>query len=262
MIELMNQSGIEGYGRYFILMEICASKLQKNPDEEFTEAHCSFYLHPRLIRERLRVSQTKLESWLDLCQTLALLTWEKVEHEFYLHVPKLLESLDRDTKRARTVRAEVAPKKKIKIKIKKEDKEEDKDINTDKNVVVSPAKTTVIGSSLGAKIFETYSKAFANRYGVEPVRNAKTNSQCAQLAQRLGKDAHEVVKFYLTHNDTWYVKRQHDLGSLLQAAESMHSQWQRGQQVTTLTARNVERTQNAYDAFAHLIPKSEGGTLE
>jgi hypothetical protein len=120
------------------------------------------------------------------------------------------------------------------------------------------ASVTRVNKTPGSKIWEAYSKAFESRYQVSPVRNAKTNSQCTQLAQRLGEDALEVVKFYLSHNDTWYVKRQHDLGSMLQAAESMHSQWQRGQQVTTLSARSVERTQNTFDAFAkHLVPDAE-----
>lgn len=109
----------------------------------------------------------------------------------------------------------------------------------------------------GSEVWESYSKAFFERYGVNPVRNAKTNSQCKQLGERLGRDAHEVIAFYLAHNDAWYLKRQHDLGSLLQAAESLHTQWQRGQAVTGAQVRQFEKQSTNLD----LLEKVKRGEL-
>lgn len=104
--------------------------------------------------------------------------------------------------------------------------------------------------SLGSKIFETYSQAFQERYQVAPVRNAKTNSLCSQLAKRLGEDSHAVVRFYLAHNDGWYLKHQHDLGNLIKAAESLHTQWQRGQAVTGVQVRSFEKQSVNMDLLA------------
>jgi hypothetical protein len=103
----------------------------------------------------------------------------------------------------------------------------------------SPSKKSE--ASEGSKIWDAYSKAFERRYQVTPVRNAKTNSQCSQLAKRLGKDAIPVTQFYITHNDGWLVKTQHALGHLVMAAESYHTQWQRGQAVTSVHVRQFEK---------------------
>lgn len=106
--------------------------------------------------------------------------------------------------------------------------------------------------SEGSKIWDSYSQAYQARYQVAPIRNAKTNSQCSQLSKRLGQDAIDVVKFYLTHNDGWYLKRQHDLGSLLQAAESLHTQWQRGSAVTGAQVRQFEKQSTNMDLMAKI----------
>lgn len=94
----------------------------------------------------------------------------------------------------------------------------------------------------GVLVWNAYREAFRARYGVEPVRNAKVNGQCAQIYKRLGADAVEVVKFYLSHNDGYYLRNQHPLGGLLTGAEGLHTQWQRGTPVTAAQVRQVEKT--------------------
>jgi len=94
----------------------------------------------------------------------------------------------------------------------------------------------------GSKVWDCYRAEFLKRYGVEPVRNAKVNSQCAQLFTRLGGEAFGVVGFYLKHNDSWFLKNQHDFGSLLAKAESIYTQWLRGQAVTSAQVRDAEKT--------------------
>lgn len=93
----------------------------------------------------------------------------------------------------------------------------------------------------GAKVWERYREKFLNRYGVEPMRNAKVNAQCKQLYERLGEGGLGAIDFYLTHNDSWYLKNQHDLGSLLAKAESIFTQWQRGHAVTSAQVRDAEK---------------------
>lgn len=127
MQALMNKFGLEGYAAFFILTEICASKLEKEPDQKFTEDHLKFTFNERIVREKLRMRSTKVELFLNYCSTLDLLQFTKDQDEIIFYFPKLLESMDRDTKRARQVRGIGAPK----IKNKEEDKEEDKDKEED-----------------------------------------------------------------------------------------------------------------------------------
>jgi hypothetical protein len=104
--------------------------------------------------------------------------------------------------------------------------------------------------SLGSKIWETYSEAYEARWKFKPIRNAKSNSLCSQLAKRLGADAIEVTKFYLNHNDGWYIKNQHDLGSFVSKCEGLHTQWQRGQAITGQQVRTFEKQSVNMDLLA------------
>lgn len=98
--------------------------------------------------------------------------------------------------------------------------------------------------TLGSKIFESYADAFQNRYGVEPTRNSKVNRHCQDIGTRLGEDAIEVAKFFLAHNEGFYLRAQHPVGSFLKDAESLHTQWKRGRSITSADVRSFEKTQN------------------
>lgn len=127
MLALMNKFGLEGYAAYFILAEICGKKLEKEAEETYTEDHLKFTFNERIVREKLRMRSTKVELFLNYCATLDLLQFTKVEDEITFYFPKLLESMDRDSKRARTERADGAPKNKIKKEKKNKEEEIDKD---------------------------------------------------------------------------------------------------------------------------------------
>jgi len=103
--------------------------------------------------------------------------------------------------------------------------------------------------SLGSEIWEAYREAYKKRYQVEPVRNATTNAQCSSLAKRLGRAAIDIVQFYLTHNDGFYLKNQHPIGLCLHQAESLHTQWQRGVAVTSTQVRDFEKSQSTHNAL-------------
>lgn len=103
----------------------------------------------------------------------------------------------------------------------------------------SPEKT-----ELNRKIWDSYAQAFSERYRVQPTRNASVNAKISQLGERLGEDAITVVKFFLKHNDGFYLKKIHDIGLCLKDAESLHVQMQRGKAITSQDVRNFERTSN------------------
>lgn len=92
--------------------------------------------------------------------------------------------------------------------------------------------------------WDAYTIAYLERYGVEPVRNAKVNAQIAQLVQRLGADeAPQVAMFYVTINDSFFIRASHELGLLVSRAEGIRTQWLTGRQVNAVTARQMENTQ-------------------
>lgn len=111
-------------------------------------------------------------------------------------------------------------------------------------------------SDLNRFIWESYADAYKRRYNKDPVRNAKVNGQVKQLGQRLGKDAVEVVRFFLTHNDGFYLKKVHQIGLCLQDAESLHTQWVRGRAVTGVAVKQFEQSQHTA-TLLEMIEKGE-----
>lgn len=98
------------------------------------------------------------------------------------------------------------------------------------------------------KIWDEYFNAYRYRYGVEPVRNARVNSQVSQLRQRIGvEDAIAVVNFFLTHNDSWYLKQTHSFGVCLRDAETLRTQMLNGRAITSVDVKRVEKMQGNSD---------------
>jgi hypothetical protein len=97
---------------------------------------------------------------------------------------------------------------------------------------------------LNSKIWEAYKDAYLRRYKIEPVRNAKVNTNISQLGKRVGDDSVDLVYFYLNHNDGFYLKNLHPISLCLANAESLHSQMKRNRPVTSVDVRNFEKQQN------------------
>lgn len=124
------------------------------------------------------------------------------------------------------------------------------------------AKEKTPAQIANAATWDGYTIAYLERYGVEPVRNAKVNAQVAQLVQRLGADeAPQVAMFYVTINDSFFIRASHDLGLLVARAEGIRTQWLTGRQVNAVTARQMENTQaniNAAQQAASAIRNGGG----
>lgn len=102
-----------------------------------------------------------------------------------------------------------------------------------------------------------YKNAYFTRYGIAPVRNAKVNAQVKQLVQRLGVESGPVAEFYVLNvNDSFVVRKTHDLGTLLASAESYRTQWATGHSMTQARAQQIDSTQTnanaAHEAIAML----------
>lgn len=77
--------------------------------------------------------------------------------------------------------------------------------------------------------WESYRSAYRTRYGVDPVRNRKTNSLLCQVVDKLGEEeAPKVAKFYLTRNKPSYVSSKHAPDLLSRDAEGLRTEWATG----------------------------------
>ena len=112
------------------------------------------------------------------------------------------------------------------------------------------------------RAWDSYSAAYFDRYRVNPVRNAKVNSQIKQLVLRLGaEESPPVAAFFVSINDSFYIRSSHELGLLLAKAEGIRTQWVTGRQMNGRTARQLEDTQAninaAQEAATRLRAKGE-----
>jgi len=106
-----------------------------------------------------------------------------------------------------------------------------------------------LAKDANAATWEAYSDSYFNRYGAEPVRNAKVNGLIAQLVKRLGaEEAPHVAFYFVTINDAFYLRTLHDLGNLVAKCEAIRTQWATGKQMTGTTARQLENTQSNISA--------------
>lgn len=86
-----------------------------------------------------------------------------------------------------------------------------------------------------------YSTAYRILYGVEPIRNAKTNSMISKLIERLGENGVHVARFYLSSRDMLYTRSKHDLSLLLRDAEKFHTEWKSGRVGSAGESRRGDR---------------------
>lgn len=93
------------------------------------------------------------------------------------------------------------------------------------------------------EVWHAYSAAYFERYGTDPVRNAKINSLVKQFSQRIPRlEAPKVAAFYLRHADAFYVRKGHDFGQLLTDAEKLRMEWATSRQITATSAMQIDRT--------------------
>lgn len=107
--------------------------------------------------------------------------------------------------------------------------------------------------ALRKAVREAYADAIEKRWHSKATFNATVHSQVAQLVKRLGQDAPDVVRFYVLHNDGFYVKKCHPIGLCLKDAEALHIQWQKGKHITSNMVRDFEKS----DAFQERLKQME-----
>lgn len=110
-----------------------------------------------------------------------------------------------------------------------------------------------------APTWAAYREAFVARYlGAEPARNATTNAQMAAFVRRLGAEtAPLVARFYVEHNNRYYVQKRHSVGAMLHDAESLLTDFQTGHRTTETAARQDDRLEAQSQVWQGLLMQAE-----
>lgn len=117
-----------------------------------------------------------------------------------------------------------------------------------------PAKST--------QTWNAYSRAYLERYPRSPYRDASVNTLLCKFVDKVGKeDAPMIAAYYISLNDQWYVKKGHDVATLLQNAQSIANQWAAGTNQTSLDYRNQERTSNNQSVQQKIEQRINAGEL-
>lgn len=102
------------------------------------------------------------------------------------------------------------------------------------------------------QVWAAYSEAYLSRYGAEPVRNAKVNTQVAQLVKNLGTDAAAVAAFFVWHSDAFYVRKGHDIGCAVTDSGKLRTEWVTGNRITAAKAREADQLQTNGDDWSQI----------
>lgn len=112
-----------------------------------------------------------------------------------------------------------------------------------KRAATAPAKVAPPNPS-NLLTWSAYATAYEARYGIAPVRNARTNGMIARFTELLPADvAPSVAAFYVRHGHGHYVSRCHPVDLMLRDAESLHAQWATGRLASQMGARQTDATQ-------------------
>lgn len=95
---LFDQYGHKGLS-YYILLELCAEKLEKSKDEIVTESDCVFYFHERILTQNLRLNRTTLKKFLRSCEEMKLFSCDFSSKEIKISMPILLNLLEKNFKK-------------------------------------------------------------------------------------------------------------------------------------------------------------------
>lgn len=91
------------------------------------------------------------------------------------------------------------------------------------------AKRAKSAPSTSTETWAAYRQAFVERYGAEPVRNERVNSQLAHLVHRIGKDdSVALARFYVQHDSSYYLRKQHAVSDLVHNCEQLVVQMRQG----------------------------------
>lgn len=202
---LWNELGLAGVGAYFIIMELCAEKMESGSDFVFTFKRPYF-------DNVLRMKRKSTENVLRILSESNVLTSTLDDNEIKIEFPILLNLLDRDMKKPRLNRVSSAQSRRL-------DKELDKELDLDKErrrkrtpkKKASPQPTVdPIGKILTAR----YCELWKSRYGSNPTILPQHPKQLKTIGEQNGKARTlQLLDAYFECPESWFVKKRHDIST-------------------------------------------------
>lgn len=121
-------------------------------------------------------------------------------------------------------------------------------------------KARLMKATPGAFVWQAYKEAYFARYTIEPQRNAKASTCSKNICERIGVDnALEVVKYYLTREDAFYVNSAHEIGLCLRDCQKLVTEMKTRKPMSLSEARRRETSATTDQAIQGYL-KSQGGT--
>ena len=272
LLDEMGHSGL----CYFILMEMCAEKLERpsgSADErelngELSADDCEFIFHRRVVESALRLRRAAVERLLSSCQTSNLFTYE-IDGEFIkIKMPILLDLLDYDSKRSRSRRANVQTKSRLDTDTDTDtdtDKEKETELETEteycektilseKNKKTKSRKPSSTGDAKASALVAHYCDEFKFKYSVNPSISRSDAGVLKKLFQDMGLErAKDLIRAYFEIPEPYIVKSKHPIKLLSYKINEVLVYAETGKFISTAQVRSIEKaqkTQNLFDEIA------------
>lgn len=111
-----------------------------------------------------------------------------------------------------------------------------------------------------AETWQSYANAYFNRYQVEPLRNAKTNTVISNFVKAVGAEvAPAMARYYVNMNNPFYLQKVHSVGLLLSDAEQIRTQFLKNREITRQDIKRVEAAQISRNAIDELCAQNPNG---
>lgn len=112
------------------------------------------------------------------------------------------------------------------------------------------------------QVWNVYAESYKERYGVEPARNVQVNSQIkAFVSKGPEEDAHHIARFYVWHNDRFYVQKAHPVGLMVSDYQKLRTEWATGKKATLETGKQAELRDSNVEVMRRFIEAKQGGKV-
>jgi hypothetical protein len=246
--KLEDKADLEGYGFYFKMLEIVAENMDSSDKCEMT------YSLSRWGRQ-INVTSKKFIFLSQCCHDVGLMFVQRVGDDITVKIPNLLKYRDNHTKNLQaTYKQELDKELKVEVEL---ELDKTTTLSADKSATKKTAKPKQEETALQAVCKDTwakYSHAYFTRYGTNPVRNEKVNSNVKGFVQRIGfEEAPLIASWYVNNNNRFYVGDMHGFGLLLKDAEKLRTEWATGRTMTSTRANQIDKTESNRSAVAEAM---------
>lgn len=277
-VGLMEEFGLEGYGRFWILAEMCYAKLNRK-NESFVRqceqtGRVKFTFHQRILRQKLQGNWKKLEKFFNYCSETSDFCWEISEKLVSFDMPNILERLTAKEKQYWSQFAWSQPRREEKRRdskttsLKSAPAAADSPVDTTVPVQAEllpaePPKTPAPkkgtrkprqSTSDNAALIAHYCEQWADRYGGKsPDIDGKDARLLKMIRSRMGLEkAKEFIDAYFAMPDSFVVKAAHPVNLLQVKKMEVQRFLNSGQFITQKQARDVDSDVAANDQITRL----------